>query len=70
MRMAAQTAAIEAGAVHLPARALWLEDFKKEILSFPVSKHDDRIDALSQALQCASAPGPPVAALGTYNTVR
>jgi hypothetical protein len=70
MRMAAQTAVIEAGAVHLPARALWLEDFKKEILSFPASKHDDQIDALSQALQRAFAPGPPVAVFGTYRTLR
>ena len=66
MRMAAQTAPIEAGAVHLPARAPWVEEFKKEILSFPASKHDDQIDALSQALQRAFAPGPPVAVFGTY----
>jgi len=44
MRMAAQTAPIEAGAVHIPARAPWVEEFKKEILSFPASKHDDQID--------------------------
>jgi predicted phage terminase large subunit-like protein len=70
MRMAAQTAPIEAGAVHLPARAPWVEEFKKEILSFPASKHDDQIDALSQALQRAFAPGPPVAVFGTYGMVR
>jgi predicted phage terminase large subunit-like protein len=67
MRMAAQTAVIEAGAVHLPARAPWLEEFKKELLSFPASKHDDQIDALSQALQRAFTPGPPVAVFGTYS---
>src|ERR1700687_2947501 len=66
MRMAAQTAPIEAGAVHLPARAPWVEEFKKEILSFPASKHDDQIDALSQALQRAFAPDPPVTVFGTY----
>jgi predicted phage terminase large subunit-like protein len=69
MRMAAQTAPIEAGAVHLPARAPWVE-FKKEILSFPVSKQDDQIDVLSQALQCAFAPGPPVAVFGTFQMAR
>jgi phage terminase large subunit-like protein len=42
----------------------------KEILSFPVSKHDDQIDALSQALQRASTPEPPIAVFGTYNKVR
>src|SRR5262249_12586774 len=56
MRMAAQTAAIEAGAVYLPAKASWIEEFKKEILSFPMSRHDDQIDALSQGLQRAFAP--------------
>jgi predicted phage terminase large subunit-like protein len=66
MRMAAQTAPIEAGAVHLPAKASWLEEFKKELLSFPLGRHDDQIDALSQALQRAFAPGPPVAQFGRY----
>lgn len=58
MRMSAQTAPIEAGAVHLPCHAGWVEEFKKELLSFPMSKHDDQIDALSQALQRAFKPPP------------
>jgi predicted phage terminase large subunit-like protein len=66
MRMAAQSAWIEAGAVHLPARAAWLDEFMKEVLSFPASKHDDQIDALSQGLQRAFAPPPPQAAFGRY----
>ena len=66
MRMAAQTAPIEAGAVHVPTHAPWLDEFKKEVLSFPFSKHDDQIDALSQALQRAYAPGPPRIQLGAY----
>jgi predicted phage terminase large subunit-like protein len=66
MRMAAQAAPIEAGAVYLPAHAPWIDEFRKEILSFPQSKHDDQIDALSQALCRAFAPGPPVARFGTY----
>jgi predicted phage terminase large subunit-like protein len=66
MRMAAQTAPIEAGVVHLPTQAPWLDDFKKELLSFPLSKHDDQIDALSQALQRAYAPEPPRAVMGSY----
>jgi hypothetical protein len=36
MRMAGQTAAIEAGAVHLPAGAAWLGDFKKSFY-FPLA---------------------------------
>jgi len=66
MRMAAKTAPIEAGAVHVPTHAPWLDEFKKEVLSFPFSKHDDQIDALSQALQRAFAPGMPRAILGGY----
>jgi predicted phage terminase large subunit-like protein len=66
LRMAAQTAPIEAGAVHLPARAAWLEEFRKEILSFPMGKHDDQIDAFSQALQRAFAPPHAQAVFGTY----
>jgi predicted phage terminase large subunit-like protein len=66
MRMAAQTAPIEAGAVHVPTHAPWLDEFKKEVLSFPLSQHDDQIDALSQALQRAFAPGMPRGFLGGY----
>jgi len=66
MRMAAQTAPIEAGAVHVPTHAPWLDEFKKEVLSFPLGKHDDQIDALSQALQRAFAPAPPCIQLGGY----
>lgn len=50
-RMEAQTAAIEAGYVLLPERALWLEDLKAELLSFPNARHDDQVDALSQFLE-------------------
>jgi predicted phage terminase large subunit-like protein len=59
IRMSAQTAPMEAGAVHLPTKAGWIEEFKKEVLSFPMGKHDDQVDALSQALQRAFAPPPP-----------
>jgi predicted phage terminase large subunit-like protein len=61
---------VEAGAVHLPTQAHWLEEFKKELLAFPASKHDDQIDALSQALQRTSIPEPPVAVFGTFHTAR
>jgi predicted phage terminase large subunit-like protein len=66
LRMVAQTSPIEAGAVHLPASASWMEEFKKEILSFPKGKHDDQIDALSQALKRAYAPPPPQVQFGRY----
>jgi len=69
LRMAAQAAPIEAGAVHLPRNAPWLDEFKNEILSFPKGRHDDQVDALSQGLQRARAPGPPIPTFGVYGTV-
>lgn len=49
-RMVAQSAAIEAGRVHLPKEAPWLDDLQSEIVSFPYGRNDDQVDALSQAL--------------------
>jgi predicted phage terminase large subunit-like protein len=56
IRMNAQTARIEAGSVHLPERAHWLDEFRKEVLAFPASRHNDQIDAFSQALDHAFNP--------------
>jgi predicted phage terminase large subunit-like protein len=53
MRMNAHTARIEAGCVHLPRRASWLDEFRREMMAFPVGKLDDQVDALSQALDRA-----------------
>ena len=53
IRMNAQTARIEAGSVFLPRKAPWLDKFFQEVLAFPVSRHADQIDALSQALNYA-----------------
>jgi predicted phage terminase large subunit-like protein len=53
MRMNAHTARIEAGYVHLPRRAPWLDEFRREIMAFPATRYDDQIDALSQALDRA-----------------
>lgn len=66
IRMAAQAAPIEAGAVHLPATAPWLDEFKKEILAFPRGKHDDQVDALSQGLHQARTLRSPLPVFGTY----
>lgn len=49
-RMAAESAAIEAGRVWLPRQAPWLEAFRQEVLLFPHGRYDDQIDALSQFL--------------------
>jgi predicted phage terminase large subunit-like protein len=69
MRMIAQTAVIESGALRLPSRAPWLDEFLKELLSFPGSKNDDQVDALSQALLYARRPEPPSVLFGYYNIV-
>ena len=53
MRMNAHTAKIEAGYVHIPHRASWFDELRKEIMAFPAGKYDDQVDALSQALDRA-----------------
>ena len=67
MRANAHTARIEAGAVFLPEHAPWLEKFRREILAFPKGRHNDQVDALSQALDRAFIFRPPVAAMGFYS---
>jgi predicted phage terminase large subunit-like protein len=49
-RMAAQSAAIEAGHVCLPSEAPWLAEFLNELLGFPNGRHDDQVDSVSQFL--------------------
>src|SRR6266487_2678178 len=49
-RVAAQSAKIEAGQVHLPRDAPWLHDFLNELLGFPNARHDDQVDSVSQFL--------------------
>ena len=50
-RMAAQSAKIEAGHVHLPRNAEYLDNLLSELLAFPRSKHDDQVDSVSQFLK-------------------
>jgi predicted phage terminase large subunit-like protein len=50
-RMAAQSAKIEAGHVHLPRHADWLDTFLLELLAFPHGRHDDQVDSVSQFLK-------------------
>lgn len=54
MRMSAQCAKIEAGAVYLPRNAPWLGDLKSEVLAFPNGLHDDQVNSISQALNWLS----------------
>jgi predicted phage terminase large subunit-like protein len=50
IRMSIQSAKFESGRVHLPKDAPWLKDFEDELFAFPNGRHDDQIDAVSQAL--------------------
>jgi predicted phage terminase large subunit-like protein len=66
MRMNRQTARIEAGSVSLPVRAPWLDDFRSEIMAFPAGRHNDQVDALSQALDRAFNYRASGAGFGRY----
>lgn len=58
MRLWAQCATMEQGLVHLPKEAPWLDDYLRELTSFPNSKHDDQVDSTTQAIQWFSTPSP------------
>lgn len=49
-RMAGSSGQIEGGQLRLPQEALWLADFKAELLGFPNARYDDQADALTQLL--------------------
>ena len=49
-RLARASFRIEAGDLYLPRDAPWRAEFERELLGFPYTKHDDQVDALSQAL--------------------
>ena len=57
VRLMAVSALIESGRVFLPNSAHWLIDFEAEIASFPNGKHDDQVDAMTQALSYLSPWG-------------
>jgi predicted phage terminase large subunit-like protein len=50
VRLEAASPLFESGRIVLPARAPWLSEFVAELLAFPNGRHDDQVDALSQAL--------------------
>lgn len=50
MRLHAQTAWFANGHVHLPTSAPWLDDYIRELTTFPGGKFDDQVDSTAQAL--------------------
>ncbi|MEQ8249558.1 MAG: phage terminase large subunit [Alphaproteobacteria bacterium] len=59
-RLEIASAGIEAGRVYLPNEAHWLADLEKELLGFPMGKHDDQVDSISQFLIWAQRHRPKV----------
>ena len=57
VRFNAATARVEEGCLVLPAEAPWLDGFRKELLGFPKSKHDDQVDSFSQFVNWAFGNG-------------
>lgn len=57
-RAQAVTPLIEAGNVYLPKHAAFTHDLIVEAKAFPNGKHDDQVDALTQALTNMSNDGP------------
>lgn len=68
-RASAVSGLIQAGNVLLPETAPFTSDVVGECASFPLGKHDDIVDAMSQALTHLST-GPRVAAYGDDQTNR
>jgi predicted phage terminase large subunit-like protein len=66
MRMHAQTPTIEGGFVFLPKQAHWLDDYIREVTSFPGSKHDDQVDSTAQMLRWSNQPFPGEGILEYY----
>lgn len=50
-RMKTQSPFLQAGLVYIPEQSAWLADFLDECVHFPLGKHDDQVDALSQFLK-------------------
>lgn len=44
------TGLMEAGRVKLPDNAEWMADFLAEMVTFPMGRHDDQVDSVSQAI--------------------
>lgn len=66
MRMNAQTGFFEQGRVLLPEQAPWLEEYRKELISFPKAKHDDQVDSTAQALKWIHEYGQEPGIIGYY----
>jgi len=51
MRLYGISVYFERGEILLPREAPWLEEYKRELTSFPGTKYDDQVDSTTQALE-------------------
>ena len=49
-RAAGISSIVESGQLLIPREANWFDEFRRELLAFPSSRHDDQVDALAQLL--------------------
>lgn len=56
-RMLAAVEMLYSGRPRFPRVAPWLDEFCKEMLSFPGGRHDDQVDSVSQFLEFAAGRG-------------
>jgi len=66
MRFHSQTDAFENGRVMLPKEANWLDEYIRELTTFPGSKHDDQVDSTTQALTWMRTPLPNAGIMRYY----
>jgi predicted phage terminase large subunit-like protein len=57
LRVYAQTIRFAQGSVFLPVQAPWLDEYLRELLTFPGSKYDDQVDSTTQALDFLGSSG-------------
>jgi len=57
MRLHSVTSTIESGSVYLPDEAIWLDEYRHELATFPKGKYDDQCDSTSQALDWVKKGG-------------
>ena len=51
MRLHAQTGIFESGHIWLPKAATWLDEYVRELTSFPLARYNDQVDSTTQALE-------------------
>jgi predicted phage terminase large subunit-like protein len=67
-RAATAEARVEAGELILPKQALWIDEFVKELLSFPQGRHDDQVDALAHIMRHTQQDYLPSVLPGTISS--